>query len=94
MATAVIGGAQGLCFAIASNTASFVIKELLAHGRVRRGQIGMVGQQTPIPPAFALAAGLTQPYGVLIAVVDPKGPSTRPPWAEGPFGSTTAISTP
>jgi S1-C subfamily serine protease len=83
VATAVIGGAQGLCFAIASNTASFVIKELLAHGRVRRGQIGMIGQQTPIPPAFARAAGLTQPYGVLIAVVDPKGPSAQAGLIEG-----------
>lgn len=83
VATAVIGGAQGLCFAISSNTASFVFKQLLAHGRVRRGQIGMVGQQTPIPPAFAHAAGLKQPYGVLIAVVDPSGPSAKAGLTEG-----------
>src|ERR1700730_11235108 len=34
--TAIISGAQGICFAVASNTASFVLGELVAHGRVRR----------------------------------------------------------
>ena len=33
--TAVILGAQGICFAVASNTASFVLCELVRHGRVR-----------------------------------------------------------
>jgi S1-C subfamily serine protease len=83
VATAVISGAQGLCFAIASNTASLVMRELIAHGRVRRGHIGIVGQQTPIPPAFAYAAGLKQPYGVLVAVVDPQGPAGRAGVVEG-----------
>jgi S1-C subfamily serine protease len=83
VATAVISGAQGLCFAIASNTASLVMRELIAHGRVRRGSIGVVGQQTPIPPAFAHAAGLRQPYGVLVAVVDPHGPAARAGVTEG-----------
>jgi len=83
VATAVIAGAQGLCFAIASNTASLVMRELIAHGRVRRGSIGIVGQQTPIPPAFAHAVGLSQPYGVLVSVVDPQGPAARAGVMEG-----------
>ncbi|MDR3469034.1 MAG: trypsin-like peptidase domain-containing protein, partial [Xanthobacteraceae bacterium] len=39
--TAMIGGAQGLCFAVSSNTALFVIGELIAHRRVRRARLGV-----------------------------------------------------
>ncbi|HEY0301703.1 MAG TPA: trypsin-like peptidase domain-containing protein, partial [Rhizomicrobium sp.] len=39
--TAVIRGAQGICFAVAANTAQFVLSELIQHGRVRRGYIGV-----------------------------------------------------
>src|SRR5262252_5160047 len=42
--TAVIAGAQGICFAVASNTAQFVVGELIRHGRVRRAYIGVSGQ--------------------------------------------------
>ena len=45
IATAIIAGYQGLCFAVAANTARFVIGELLAHGHVRRGSIGLIAQQ-------------------------------------------------
>ena len=41
--TAVIMGAQGICFAVASNTAQFVLSELIQHGRVRRGLYRRVG---------------------------------------------------
>src|SRR3984893_11005589 len=47
--TAVIMGAQGICFAVASNTASFVLGELVRHGRVRRAYIGIAAQQFTIP---------------------------------------------
>ena len=49
--TAVIMGAQGICFAVAANTASFVLGELVRHGRVRRAFIGIAAQQTAIPRA-------------------------------------------
>ena len=39
--TAVIMGAQGICFAVASNTANFVAGEIARHGRVRRAYIGV-----------------------------------------------------
>ena len=42
--TATIMGAQGLCFAVASNTARFVMGEILHHGRVRRAFLGLAGQ--------------------------------------------------
>src|ERR1700710_1338075 len=46
--TAIIQGAQGICFAVASNTAQFVLSELIQHGRVRRSYIGISGQTTPV----------------------------------------------
>src|SRR6202047_1098277 len=58
--TAVILGAQGICFAVAANTASFVLGELVRHGRVRRAFIGISAQQTAIPRRLPVAAGLTQ----------------------------------
>ena len=42
--TAVIAGAQGICFAVASNTAQYVLSEILQHGRVRRAFIGVAAQ--------------------------------------------------
>jgi S1-C subfamily serine protease len=47
--TAAIPGAQGLSFAVASNTASFVLGELIRHGRVRRAYVGVVAETAPIP---------------------------------------------
>src|SRR5206468_2748300 len=47
--TAVIAGAQGICFAVASNTAQFVLSELIRHGRVRRAFIGVAAQTVAVP---------------------------------------------
>ena len=73
--TAVIAGAQGICFAVASNTASFVLSELLAHGRVRRGWIGVAAQRAAIPRRHAVAAGLVQDTGVLITGIEAGSPA-------------------
>ncbi|WP_414471319.1 S1C family serine protease [Microvirga sp. M2] len=75
--TAVIMGAQGICFAVASNTASFVVTELIRHGRVRRASIGVAGQTVPLPRRVAYAAGLPLSAGVAIAAVEPDSPATR-----------------
>src|SRR5205085_9900609 len=37
--TAIILPAQGICFAVASNTAQFVAQELMKEGRIRRAQL-------------------------------------------------------
>jgi S1-C subfamily serine protease len=73
--TAVVAGAQGLCFAIASNTARLVAARLIRDGRVRRGYLGIVGHQTPIPRALARANRLAAPSGVIVASVDRTGPA-------------------
>src|SRR5581483_3999869 len=55
--TAMINGAQGICFAVASNTAVFVVSEFIAHGRVRRAHIGIAAETVPLPRRLALATG-------------------------------------
>jgi S1-C subfamily serine protease len=64
--TAVFMPAQGLCFAIPSKTASFVLGEVLAHGRVRRAFLGVSVEEVLLPVAAARAAGLEQPRGVAV----------------------------
>ncbi len=83
VATVIVAGAQGLGFAIASNTARFVMAELAAHGRVRRGYIGVVAQQAPIPPAFARSVGVDQDFGVWVAGVERGGPAAQAGLQEG-----------
>jgi S1-C subfamily serine protease len=75
--TAVIAGAQGICFAVASNTASFVVSEIIRHGRVRRAWIGIGAQTVPLPRRIALALGLNQSFGVAITGVEPNGPAAH-----------------
>src|SRR5689334_24204984 len=75
--TAVIMGAQGICFAVAANTASFVLGELVRHGRVRRAFIGIAAQQTAIPRSLRHAAGVDRKSAVMIATVEPGSPAER-----------------
>jgi S1-C subfamily serine protease len=75
--TAVIMGAQGICFAVAANTAMFVLGELVRHGRVRRAFIGIAAQQTAIPRRLRHAAGLTQERAVMIASVETDSAAAR-----------------
>jgi len=73
--TAMILPAQGLCFAIASNTARFVAGRLIRDGRIRRSYIGIAGQNVPIPRAVARANQLAVSSGVFVTSVEPKSPA-------------------
>jgi S1-C subfamily serine protease len=73
--TAVIMGAQGICFAVASNTAQFVLSELIQHGRVRRAYVGVSAQTVPVPRRHARAAGIDNATGAMIASLEPNGPA-------------------
>ena len=75
--TAVIAGAQGICFAVASNTASHVVSEIVRHGRVRRAFIGVAGQTVPLPRRLALALGLRQASGVAVASLEGDSPAAK-----------------
>ena len=73
--TAIIMGAQGICFAVASNTAQFVLSELIKHGRVRRGYIGVSAQTTAVPRRHARNADIDNASGAMITAFEPNGPA-------------------
>ena len=81
--TAVILPAQGLCFAIASNTARFVASRLIRDGRIRRSFIGVGGQNVPVPRAIARANQIATTSGVLVESVEPKSPADTAGLREG-----------
>lgn len=75
--TAVIMGAQGICFAVASNTAQFVLSEIIRHGRVRRAFIGVGAETVPVPRRFAHAAAIDNTSGAMISALSPDGPAAE-----------------
>ncbi len=75
--TAVIMGAQGICFAVASNTAQYVLGELILHGRVRRAYIGVSAQTVPMPRRFALKHGIDNRLGAMIANIEKASPAEK-----------------
>jgi S1-C subfamily serine protease len=75
--TAVIMGAQGICFAVASNTARHVLGEIIMHGRVRRAHIGVAAQTVVVRRRHANAAGLDNQSGALLTSVEQSGPAAR-----------------
>ena len=81
--TATILPAQGLCFAVASNTARFVATRLMTDGRIRRSYLGVGGQNTPVPRAQARANRLAVTSGVLVLSVEPDSPASRAGLLEG-----------
>ncbi|HTR41855.1 MAG TPA: trypsin-like peptidase domain-containing protein, partial [Pseudomonadales bacterium] len=81
--TAVILPAQGICFAIASNTAEFVAAWLIKEGRIRRSWIGVMGQNVPIHRRVVRFHRLAAEYGVMVAGTEPGSPGRRAGLLEG-----------
>src|SRR3954469_8675324 len=81
--TAVILPAQGICFAIASNTAQLITGWLVKDGKVRRSYVGIVGQTTPIHARLRRHYKLAQSRGVLVAGVEPGSPARLADLREG-----------
>src|SRR5207245_3307005 len=75
--TAVILPAQGICFAVAINTAKFVAAQLIARGRIRRGRIGVAGQHVPLLRLAVRAHGLAAKSGVLVTGGEAGRPAAR-----------------
>ena len=73
--TAVILPAQGICFAIASNTAQFVAGWLIKEQRIRRSSIGVAGQNVPIHPRVARFHKLADQRGVMVAEIESGSPA-------------------
>jgi S1-C subfamily serine protease len=81
--TAIIRGAQGICFAIASNTVAFVVPELIRHGRIRRSFIGVAGQTVPLARRIARHHELAHESGVRVMSIEPGSPADRAGLATG-----------
>ena len=81
--TAVILPAQGICFAIGINTAKFVAGRLIKDGKIRRGFIGVSGQNVPLPRRLVLAHTLPVESGIQVVAVEPKSAAERAGLREG-----------
>jgi S1-C subfamily serine protease len=81
--TAIIPSAQGICFAIASNSAELIAAWLIKEGRIRRAWLGIHGQTAPVHPRIARYLGVKNPQGVLILDVEPDSPAAKAGLHEG-----------
>jgi S1-C subfamily serine protease len=81
--TAIVRGAQAICFAVAIDTAAWVIPQLLRHGRVRRGYLGVGGQTTALHRRVVVHHALGQAHGVRIVAIEPGSPAALAGLREG-----------
>ena len=81
--TATIMSAQGLCFAIAIDTAKFVASRLIRDGKIRRSFIGMAGQNVPIPRQFVRFYNLPNDNGILVISMENDSPAKLAGLREG-----------
>jgi S1-C subfamily serine protease len=75
--TAIVTGAQGICFAVPSNTAKLIIPDLMRNGRVTRGWFGIAGQTQELSRALARRLQLDVESGVLVAAISHGGPAEK-----------------
>src|SRR5678815_2968267 len=81
--TAIIRGAQSISFAVAIDIAEWVIPQLLQHGRVRRGYIGVAGATVALDRRVTLFHHLEQKTGVRVVSLDPQSPAAQAGLREG-----------
>jgi len=77
MNTALIRGAQGLCFAVASNLVEYVVGKIILEGKLRRGYIGIAGQTVALHKRIIEAHKLATESGVLVQQIEGLGPASR-----------------
>jgi S1-C subfamily serine protease len=83
--TAIVAGAQGIGFAVPSNTAAWVLSQLLAHGRVRRAALGIAGHDRRLDRRRVRHFGLAADTAVAVVEVTPDGPASRAKLRPGDF---------
>ena len=75
--TAIILPAQGICFAIPVNTAKWIAGEIIRAGKIRRGYLGIAGQDVRLNPRAKAEHGLEKEGAVLVIGVEPESPASR-----------------
>lgn len=75
--TAIIAMAQGIGFAIPVNTAQWVLTQLLTHGRVVRGWLGIAGRERPLDRRVIRAFDLKTERGVEVTNVERGTPADK-----------------
>jgi len=81
--TAIIQSAQGICFAIPINMAKRIVPQLMQHGRVVRGYLGLHGRDVPVAGHLARRLELNQKGGVEVVALEPDGPAAQSGMALG-----------
>ena len=81
--TAMIGAAQGICFAIGIDTAADVAARIMRDGRVRRSRIGIAAQTVPLDPRLARRLKLVVPSAAMITDLVDGGPAERSSLSKG-----------
>jgi S1-C subfamily serine protease len=81
--TAIIRPAQGICFAIPVNMAKHILPQLMQHGRVVRGYLGLHGRNVPLAEGVLRRWELTQKSAVEVVAVEPDGPADQAGILEG-----------
>ena len=81
--TAMIRPAQGICFAVAMRTASFVVSRLVRDGHIRRSYIGVGGQDVPLLRRVVRFFDLPVESGVMLVSIEPRSPGAKAGLREG-----------
>jgi S1-C subfamily serine protease len=81
--TAIIAPAQGICFAIPSTMAQHIVTQILTHGRVRRGYLGLHARPMPLPRDRQRRFGLAHATGVEVINVEEDSPADQAGLEEG-----------
>lgn len=81
--TAVIRPAQGICFAVGSRTAAFVLSRLITEGRIRRSYLGVGGQTVPLLRRIARFHQIPQDSGIFVTAVAAQSPAAVSGLREG-----------
>jgi S1-C subfamily serine protease len=81
--TAIIASAQGICFAVGIDTATYVAGRLIKDGRIRRGYIGLAGQNVPLNRRMVRGHNLSADGGIFVVSLEPGSPALRAGVREG-----------
>lgn len=86
--TAIIRQAQGIGFSVPSSTAVWIVSQLLQYGRIRRGYLGIAGQQRPLSRRLVRFFNLSNRFGVELVTVE----SDSPAWKAGLIKGDIVVS--